>query len=779
MSRSLLIVESPTKAQTIRRLLGENYEVVASQGHVRDLPERGLGVRIEKSGEIYKFIPLYQPLPKKLEAIQKIREALYQASNVYVATDEDREGEAIAWHLCELLGIDGTKPVRIAFHEITKRALEEALKVPRSLNFHLVEAQQARRILDRLVGYQISPLLWRTFARASKRKSALSAGRVQSVALRLVVEREREIAAFQASPSIVAEITIQSSPVFKALLITPTFHSTEEGEHLLKQLVGRQLRVHNLTKKRRRRSPSPPFTTSTLQQEAQRRLGFSIRRTMQTAQNLYEKGLITYMRTDSVHIAPEALEAIHSVLGARFSPEVVVTRTWEEKRSLHAQEAHEAIRPTDPFVEEAGDTPDEKKIYALIWRRTLASQMADAVYEETIAHLIPDPPSITPLPEFQAKGRILVEPGFLSMYGYTTDEEEAAPLPPLERGDLFSWKELRIWEKYPSPPSRYTEGTLVRELEERGIGRPSTYVPTLENLFKRQYVERATVRVARQPYEEILITPTGEVNRQRLFPSPEVQKNKLVPTSLGTQVMDFLMERFPDIMDYDFTARVEEELDQIAAEKLDWQVMLSAFYTHFTAELRQAASSQKRSHLLGVDPLSQKPIYLHVGSRGAYVARGEKGDPDYHTASVPTTLSPNKVCLEKALQLLSFPRVIGNYEGQLLTVRSGPYGYYLHHGGKNYPLPPHSDPLLLTEAEAIAIIQAHRQKAPSVLRSFPEAGIQILNGRYGPYIRYQGGTCALPKGIPLENITLEVCQALLQAKVQGRARRRSKQSKRQ
>lgn len=764
MSKTLLIVESPTKAQTIRRLLGSAYEVVASQGHVQDLPEKGLGLKIEKIGDQYRFHPDYRLIPKREAIVREIKKAVQAASQVYLATDEDREGEAIAWHLCKVLGINGEASIRITFHEITKRALQQALKNPRAINFHLVDAQQARRVLDRLVGYQLSPLLWRAFPGRNTGRTALSAGRVQSVALRLIVEREREIASFRGTPGLVAEVYLTAKPAFRATLVEPAIPSLEEGQQWLQQLVGKALRITSLQKKERRRGPSAPFTTSTLQQEAQRRLGFSLQRTMRAAQSLYEKGLITYMRTDSVHLAPEALSAIHTTIEKLFGAEAVVPRTWEDKKSLHAQEAHEAIRPTHPEASEAGDTPDEKKLYTLIWRRTLASQMSDAIYEETILGLEPLPLT-DPVLRFEAKGKILLQPGFLALYGYEAEEEEEATLPLLREGDELVWEKLRLWEKFPSPPPRYTEGTLVRELETLGIGRPSTYAPTMETLFKRRYVERGKAQVSRPPYMEITLYPDGKVESQRHTPTSEIQRSKLLPTPLGIQVTDFLVARFPDIMNYDFTARVEEELDQIAAGKIDWQTMLSTFYTHFTDELERAKHIEKRSILLGTDPVSQKPVYLHIGgTKGAYIALGEKEDPTRRTASVPLHLSVESLSLEAALRLLAFPRVVGEYEGEQIEVRQGPYGYYIRHGKKNYPLPSGADPLTLTEAEAISVIETRRKGIATVLRSFPEAGIEILQGRYGPYIRHAGGTHSLPKGISVDTITLETCKALIQEK---------------
>lgn len=763
--KPLLIVESPTKAQTIRRLLGDSYAVTASQGHIRDLPQKGKGLSIQKTPEGHRFLPTYALLPKKEAIVQKVKAEVAEAAEVWLATDEDREGEAIAWHLATLLGLDPNAPIRITFHEITRRALEAALRNPRPINTHLVNAQQARRILDRLVGYEVSPLLWRTFPQ-KKGQSALSAGRVQSVALRLIVEREREIAHFTPKVTLAAEVTLEAKPPFKASLTDPKLKDLPEAITLLKALVGRQLVVNALDKKQRRRSPAAPFTTSTLQQEAQRRLGFSLQRTMRAAQSLYEKGFITYMRTDSVHLAPEALQAIHATLRERFGPDSVQARSWEGRQTLHAQEAHEAIRPTDPTRDQAGDTPDETKLYHLIWRRTLASQMPDALYEETLVHLLPDSLT-TPQLTFTATGRVLVRPGFLTLYGYE-EEEETPTLPPLRVGERLPWQQVRVWERFSSPPPRYTEGTLVKELESRGIGRPSTYAPTVETLFKRAYIRRDTVRVPRPPYQEVLLYPEGQIQDTLHKPPPELQKNKLLPTELGMRVLDFLVEQFPEIFDYDFTARVEEQLDQIAAAQLDWQEMLDAFYERFTAKLSEAQENRRnfQHRLLGYHPVQQKPIQLHIGRNGAFVSLAEKGDPDYKTASVPSSWDLRTLSLEQALELLSFPRTVGTYEGEPILLTSGPYGYYLKHAGKNYPLLPGMSPFSLTEAEAIEAIEAKRQGGPKVLMTFPETQIEVLQGRYGPYLRHPGGTCSLPKGISLAGLTAEQCQAILAAQAE-------------
>ncbi|MEN2992337.1 MAG: type I DNA topoisomerase [Bacteroidia bacterium] len=775
MGKTLLIVESPTKAQTIRRLLGGNYDVVASQGHVRDLPKKGLSIKIERQAERYLFTPIYQVDPKKHQIIERIKALVAENSTVYLATDEDREGEAIAWHLCELLGLDFQAPIRITFHEITRRALQEALKSPRPINLHLVQAQQARRLLDRLVGYEVSPLLWRAFPRRAA-KGAHSAGRVQSVALRLVVERERAIASFVPEKSIEVEVEVKATPPFHARLEQPEFSDLEAAQAVLGALQGRFLRVEALQKKLRRRSPPPPFITSTLQQEAQRRLGFSIQRTMRIAQSLYEKGLISYMRTDSTYLSPEAREAIGAVVAAKFGAEAVVSRAWEEKKTLHAQEAHEAIRPTDPSEAQAGDTPEEQRLYQLIWRRALASQMAEALYEDTLADLVPEPSLAQPV-LFRAKGRVLLKPGFLQIYGYAgEEEEEASTLPPLKEGDRLEWQSLRLWEKFSSPPSRYTEASLVRELEARGIGRPSTYAPILETLFKRQYVRRESPRQPRPSYHEILITADGSVQKAYHTPPPEIQKNRLVPTPTGMQVIDFLLPRFPDILDYGFTARIEAELDRIAAERLNWQEMLSQFYVHFIQEIERARTPELRQRLLGEDPHTGKPITLRFGREKVFLTQGAPGEADYKEVSLPPIISPTELTLEQALWILSLPRQIGTHEDLPIELRLGPYGYYLHWAGRNYPLPSGTNPYTLTAEIASTAIRNYqaRRTASEPLRTFPELGIEVYNGRYGLYLRQGRLTRSLPKTVSLEELTPELCQALLEkAKAKRRYIRKS------
>ncbi|MCS6790776.1 MAG: type I DNA topoisomerase, partial [Bacteroidia bacterium] len=726
--KPLLIVESPTKARTIQRLLGDKYAVAASEGHVRDLPEKGMGISIQKTEEHYHFSPEYTLLPKKSDVIRRIQQEVSRAKQVYLATDEDREGEAIAWHLCKVLGLDAGTPLRITFHEITKRALEAALRSPRPINMHLVEAQQARRILDRIVGYSLSPLLWQTFVRRGKGTPVLSAGRVQSVALRLVVERERSILAFQPTFTIEGELLLEAQSEIYARLLKPAFSSLEEAQQVLQLLKEKHLRISDLRKKTRRRNPPAPFTTSSLQQEAYQRLGYSLSQTMRIAQNLYEKGHITYMRTDSLHIAPEALEAIHSVIREKFGAEFVSARVWEQKeKAVRAQEAHEAIRPTHPEVEEAGDTPQERKLYGLIWRRAVASQMPEALYEETTLTLEPEP-SLPQSVLFEAKGVILVRPGYLLLYG-KSEEEALSELPPVRVGETLAWRQLRLWEKYASPPSRYSEGALVKELEERGIGRPSTYAPTIETLIQRKYVQRAEARIPRPSYREVLLHPDGRIEMETHNPPPEIERKKLVPTPLGIQVTDFLVANFPDILDYDFTAKVEQELDLIAAESLDWQKMLSAFYVHFSDELLQARERRVSSRKIGEDPETGETVFLHWNAGGYYVARGTKDSPSYRTVGLPAHFVPDRLTPQEALFLLSLPKEVGAYEGKPVWLRLGPHGFYLHHEGKNYALPPHIMPMTLTSQQAAEVLAQKQEHVSASFRApllaFPEAQIEV------------------------------------------------------
>lgn len=761
MAKPLIIVESPTKAKTITRLLKGRYEVLASQGHVRDLPKRGLSIEITPEKV---FIPRYELLPTKQAILNQLKRAVHQASEVWLATDEDREGEAIAWHICEALKLDKDKPLRITFHEITERALKEALARPRAIAMSLVNAQQARRLLDRIVGYELSPLLWRAFPAAkgpSKKPSALSAGRVQSAALRLIVERERAIQQHQPNYSIEAQILLQTPTPLWAKLHKPTFDNLQTAQKALMALLGRRLRLKSRQQKQHAERPQPPFTTSTLQQEAQRRLGFSISRTMRTAQALYEKGLITYMRTDSTHLAPEARPAIYAVIQHLFGEAYLEPHDYSQKKAQFAQEAHEAIRPTDPNLETAGDTPDEEKLYHLIWSRTLASQMKPALYEKTRLTFEPEPPT-DPLLTFLAEGEVLLFEGYLKAYRATPNELKET-LPPLQENALYEWTLLELQEKFTPPPLRYTEGTLVRELEERGIGRPSTYVPTLETLFKRSYVRRGTIQTPLPPYQLIRIKPNGEITTQTVSPPPREEKNKLIPTDLGILVTQFLLEHFPEIVDYDFTSQVEHELDLIAANQVDWQTVLRKFYEQFAPKVAQTPLQTKnlRQRLLGYDPVSSRPVYACYGKHGPYLQLGENTDPDVRRAALPAGKRLDTITLEEALTLLSFPRELGLYQNKPVELRYGPYGFYLKYDGKNYKLPPTLKPYSLSLEEAITILT--QPETGNTLKSFPEAGIVVRNGRYGPYFTYQGQNYSL-KGIDLATLTPERCLEIVAQK---------------
>ena len=764
MAKPLLIVESPTKARTIMRLLKGKYDVIASQGHVRDLPEKGLAIEITPDKH---FIPIYAILPEKKSIIDNLKSAVSKAESVWLATDEDREGEAIAWHLCQALGLNPDEAIRITFHEITERALRNALKNPRPIRMNLVNAQQARRILDRLVGYKLSPLLWRAFPQAksnqpkSKRPSALSAGRVQSAALRLIVEREEAIQNHQPLLSIEGRILVQAEPPFWAKLQKPAFTTLDEAQEALSAMVGRNLLVTDIQKKEHAENPPAPFTTSTLQQEAQRKLGFSIRRTMLTAQALYEKGYITYMRTDSTHLAPEALQAIHEVIGQTFGEAYLQPRDYTGKKQAFAQEAHEAIRPTNPAQSDAGETPDEKRLYQLIWSRTLASQMKPARYEKTRILLEPIAPT-NPILIFSAEGERLVFDGFRRIYQTPREETDEAPFPSLEKGQQYPWETLILREKWSAPPARYTEGTLVKELEEHGIGRPSTYVPTIETLFKRDYIRREAVHTPLPAYREIRLTPDGHRLETSITPPPREEKNKLVPTDLGHLVTRFLLRHFPEIVDYDFTREMEEKLDEIASEVADWQTVIRRFYEQFEPQVQSVTvDPDLRQRLLGYDPVSQKPVYARYGKYGPYLQLGEDSDPEKHRANLPPNKRLETISLEEALTLLSFPRTLGTHEDHPIEVHQGPYGYYLKYNGKNYKLPANYSPYSLSLEEAVEIITGEIPRSPGVLKKFPEKAIEVRTGRYGLFFTYEGKNYSLPKGIRAEDVTLELCEQIL------------------
>jgi len=767
MAKSLIIVESPTKARTITRLLKGRYEVLASQGHVRDLPQKGLSIEITADK---RFIPIYATLPQKKSLIDTLRDSVQKASSVWIATDEDREGEAIAWHLCQALGIDPEKSIRIAFHEITERALKEALASPRPISMALVNAQQARRVLDRLVGYKLSPLLWRNFPKAGKtakgqsqKASALSAGRVQSAALRLIVAREEAIQTHQPTLSVEGRLLIAAETPFWAKLLRPRYATLAHAQKALQALQNRRLRITDIQKKEVRENPPAPFTTSTLQQEAQRRLGFAIRRTMATAQALYEKGFITYMRTDSTHLAPEALTAIHKAIRERFGEAYLQPRNHSGNKQALAQEAHEAIRPTDLTQADAGETPDEKKLYQLIWRRTLASQMKSALYEKTRVLLLPEPP-IEPPVEFVAEGERLLFEGFRRLYDTVREAEEEVPFPDLKKDQLYGWQELILSEKWSAPPARYTEGTLVKELEEKGIGRPSTYVPTLETLFRRDYVRREAIATPLPAYKEVRLLPSGESTIKTLTPPPREEKNKLVPTDLGILVTRFLEKHFADIVDYDFTREIEKDLDQIAANAQDWQTVIRRFYEQFEPKVENIdIDPDLRQRMIGYDPVSQKPVYGRYGRYGPYLQLGEEADPEKRRANLPANKRMETISLEEALQLLSFPRKVGEHQGQSIEVHQGPYGFYLKWGGKNFRLPATYSPYSLTIEEAICAIESPPSRKDA-LKRFPEKGIEVLSGRYGLYFTYQGQNYSLPKGLSVEAITPELCERILTKK---------------
>ena len=755
MQKNLVIVESPAKAKTIEKFLGEDYKVMSSYGHIRDLKKHELSID-EKTLE-----PEYEIPEEKKKLVGELKSQAKKASQVWLASDEDREGEAISWHLCEVLGLDEQKTKRIVFHEITKPAILQAIEHPRTLNMDLVDAQQARRVLDRLVGFKLSPVLWR------KVKPALSAGRVQSVAVRLIVEREREIQAFASEPyySVAAIFGLQnadgSQSEVKATL-SQRLKTQEEVEQFLEQMKESTFTVESVQKKPMKRTPAPPFTTSTLQQEAARKLGFTVSQTMMVAQHLYESGKITYMRTDSVNLAGLAVNAAKEEIISQWGADYSKVRQYHTS-SKGAQEAHEAIRPTyinQPAIE---GTQQERRLYDLIWKRTIASQMADAEIEKTTVsinisnqHL-----NLSPSPNsFVATGEIVKFDGFLKVYRESVDDEEeeskdefAHLLPPLKEGDLLLRREISATERFSQGPQRYTEASLVHKLEELGIGRPSTYAPTISTIQQREYVAKGDKKGEDRQFD--VITLKGkQITVKKRHENVGSEKGKLLPTDIGIVVNDYLMEHFPGIMDYNFTAKVEQDFDQIAEGKMKWGKVMKAFDKDFEPTVDKAIN-QRSEHKagereLGVDPKTGRPVFAKIGRYGPVVqigAAGEKEKPQF--AHMPKELSMESITLEEALELFKLPRMLGEYEGEPVTVGTGRFGPYVLHKKLYASLPKGMDPLAVTISDAVKIIDDKRHEDERKhLRVFAEdLDLEILNGRYGPYICYKGKNYRLPKAL--------------------------------
>lgn len=747
--KNLVIVESPSKAKTIQKFLGDDFHVTSCYGHIRDLPQGDKAIDIE-----HNFTPVYEVSEDKKKLVAELKRMAKQAETVWLASDEDREGEAISWHLAEALELDPAKTKRIVFHEITKTAIQRAIKEPRSINQHLVNAQQARRVLDRLVGYGLSPVLWRKVQRN------LSAGRVQSVAVRLVVEREREYTGHTSSSQfkITATFEVQGKTVNAEL--PHRFDKEEEARGFLERCIGAEYTIGSIETKPAKKSPTAPFTTSTLQQEASRKLGFSLSRTMKVAQDLYEAGLITYMRTDSVNLSELAIaaakEQIVSSYGAEYSnPKNYVTKV------ASAQEAHEAIRPTEFSKRAAGDTDAHKRLYELIWKRTVASQMADARLERTVASITIS----TTNEKLTATGEVLVFDGFLKVYLESVDDDqdsdEAKMLPPLHVGQKLDFEQLVAQERFNRPPSRYTEASLVKKLEELGIGRPSTYAPTISTIQARNYVVKED-RDGRVRDVISLTLPKAATTITRLVQQENTgaEKNKLFPTSIGGVVTDFLTKHFDDILDYHFTASVEKQFDEIAQGHIEWQKMIGDFYIPFKEEIEKTSETAERQsgeRLLGVDPVSGKNVYVRLARFGPIAQIGDADDVTKKQKGLPTNKSIESITLEEAMELFKFPRVVGDLEGKPMVVKLGRFGPYIEHDGIFASIPKEEDPLSVTTERSVELILAKRQAIlERTIKEFDQdPDIKILKGRWGPYIAHGKENVRIPKDVDAATLSFE------------------------
>ena len=765
MQQNLVIVESPAKAKTIEKFLGKDFKVMSSYGHIRDLKKTGLSV------DLNSFEPHYEISDDKKKVVAELQKAAKAAQRVWLASDEDREGEAISWHLCEVLGLDEEKTNRIVFHEITKPAILRAIEQPRHVDMNLVDAQQARRVLDRMVGFMLSPILWR------KVKPSLSAGRVQSVAVRLVVDRERELHAFKAEPfyrvTAIFAITNEEGGITEVDAELDTrFKTHEEALAFLEKCKNASFSVESVAKKPSKRSPAPPFTTSTLQQEAARKLGFSVSQTMMVAQRLYESGRITYMRTDSVNLSGLCINATKEEVIQQWGEQYSAPRNFHT-HAKGAQEAHEAIRPTYMNVTKIEGTQQEKKLYDLIWKRTTASQMAEAQVEKTRVTI-----NITGASEhFVATGEVIVFDGFLKVYRESTDDEDEAQqdasrmLPSMKEGDKLERREITAIERFSQGPSRYTEASLVHKMEELGIGRPSTYAPTISTIQQRQYVTRGDSKGKERQY--VVDTLKGLViTTKNKKENVGGDKGKLLPTDVGIVVNDFLMESFPSIMDYNFTARVEEDFDRIAEGQEQWKEMMKNFYAGFgpTVDTVMNARSEHKAgeRVLGEDPATGKPVLVKIGRFGPVAQIGIASDDEKPRFSNLTAgLSIETITLEEALELFKLPRTIGEFEGKPVVIGTGRFGPYILHDKKYTSLPSTEDPHSVTLETSVALIEQKRmQEKQKHLKSFSEdEKLEVINGKYGPYLAYDGKNYKLPKELheKAAELTYEQCMELVNA----------------
>ncbi|MDE7189493.1 MAG: type I DNA topoisomerase [Muribaculaceae bacterium] len=776
--KNLVIVESPAKAKTIEKFLGPDYTVMSSYGHIRDLKKHGFSIEVDNN-----FNPIYEIPAEKKELVQRLREAAAQADTIWLASDEDREGEAIAWHLAEVLGLDPVKARRIVFHEITRPAILHAISNPRGIDLDRVNAQQARRVLDRIVGFELSPVLWK------KIKPALSAGRVQSVAVRLICERELEIESFSPESYYRVTAVMDAGGVsFKAEL-SRRLSDRAEAERLLQMCNGASFTVSDVTVKPLKRSPQPPFTTSTLQQEASRKLGFSVNQTMVTAQKLYEEGLITYMRTDSVNLSDFAMADISRQITEQLGERYLQPRHYHTS-SKGAQEAHEAIRPTSMARRTIDGTASERRLYDLVWKRAVASQMADAELEKTNVEITIQPAGKkTPQTDtFRAEGEVVKFDGF--MHVYQASPEEAGELqhnekymtprvegmlPEMTAGMKVSGDEITVTQRFTLPPARYSEASLVKKMEDLGIGRPSTYAPTISTIQARDYVRRGEKEGEKRHYE-VLRLENGHITERTLTETSGSEKGRLIPTDVGMVVNQFLTEYFPNILDYNFTAKVEEKFDDIAEGKLGWQDEIGEFYGDFHPDIERIDSMRLEhkvgERILGTDPASGRPVSVKIGRYGPVVQIGDAADEEKPLfASLLEGQSVATLTLEEALKLFELPRVLGTVEGQPVKAAIGRYGPYVQLGRTYASIPKDMAPQTITLEEAIELIERKQtEEANKQIKEFTEMpGLQVLNGRYGPYLAYkpEGAKKAVNYKIPKDTdpaaLTLEEAKALIEA----------------
>jgi DNA topoisomerase I len=775
MQENLVIVESPAKAKKIEEFLGKDFKVMSSYGHIRDLKKKELSID-EKTME-----PRYEIPEEKKKLVTELKATAKQAKKIWLASDEDREGEAISWHLCEVLGLDEEKTSRIVFHEITKPAILDAIQHPRHLDMNLVNAQQARRVLDRIVGFKLSPVLWR------KVKPALSAGRVQSVAVRLIVEREREIQKFKSEPyyrvnAVFALINENGGATEVKAELDQRFKTHEEVEAFLEKCKDAKFSVEAVTKKPLKRTPAPPFTTSTLQQEAARKLGFTVSQTMMVAQRLYEGGRITYMRTDSVNLSTLCSNASKDEIIKVYGNEYSKPRTYHTS-SKGAQEAHEAIRPTYMSETSIDGTSQEKRLYELIWKRTIASQMADAQIEKTTINIHID----NTTEKFVANGEVVVFDGFLKVYRESTDEDDNAEdsthiLPAMKEGDELQRREIIATEKFSLAPARYTEASLVKKLEDLGIGRPSTYAPTISTIQQREYVVKGDKQGVERNYtvDSLKGIKITQKTKKEMAGS---EKGKLLPTDIGIVVNDFLMANFPNIMDYNFTAHVEQRFDDIAEGKTEWIKWMKDFDKGFEPEVKEVMNARSEHKAgereLGNDPKSGRPVFVKIGRFGPVVQIGTADDKDKpQFAQLPADKSIETITLEEALELFKLPRKVGEFEGTTVTIGAGRFGPYVLHNRKYVSIPKDIDPMTITLEQAIELINEKRSNEQKRhIKTFEEdEKLELLNGRYGPYIAYDGKNYRIPKAKQenVEALTYDECMTIIKEAPEPKTRGRKK-----